>query len=126
MWQGLSNPYPFQTKISAKVWTLCRQMTENFKNIHPKTPENEFLALYLCILKIFRKNCLIKKGKLCYYERLRPLIDRKRHPLQILQAKKTPFADFRVKNQTLICRTSISLAIWKCPPPPEFSRSFLA
>ena len=29
--QGLSNPYPLQTKISAKFWTLRRQMAENFR-----------------------------------------------------------------------------------------------
>ena len=29
--------------------------------------------------------------------------------------KMTPFADFRFKNQTPICHTSISLAIWKFP-----------
>ena len=41
----------------------------------------------------------------------------KKHPLKIFEAKKTPFADFRVKNQILICHTSISLAIWNRPPP---------
>ena len=49
VWQGLSNPYPLQTKISAK-WQKV------FENIYPITPKNEFLAVYLCILKIFRKN----------------------------------------------------------------------
>ena len=39
-------------------------------------------------------------------------------PWQILDSKKTPFADFWVKNQTLICPTYISLAIWKCRPSP--------
>ena len=29
--QRLSNPYPLQTKISAKFWTLHRQMAENFR-----------------------------------------------------------------------------------------------
>ena len=29
--QGLSNPYPLQTKISAKFWTLRSQMADNFR-----------------------------------------------------------------------------------------------
>ena len=33
--QGLSNPYPLQTNISAKFWTLCRQMAENFRKYIP-------------------------------------------------------------------------------------------
>ena len=33
--QGLSNPYPLQTNISAKFWTLCRQMAENFLKCIP-------------------------------------------------------------------------------------------
>ena len=35
-------------------------------------------------------------------------------PIADLEAKKIPFADFRTKNRTLTCHTSISLAIWKC------------
>ena len=46
-----------------------------FENIHPKMPENEFLALYLCIFEnILCKNSLIKTRKSCFYGRLRPLI----------------------------------------------------
>ena len=30
----------------------------------------------------------------------------------------TLFPDLGLKNQTLICHTSVSLAIWQCPPPP--------
>ena len=33
--QGFSNPYPVQTKISAKFWTLRRQMVENFRKYIP-------------------------------------------------------------------------------------------
>ena len=33
--QGLSDPYPLQTNISAKFWTLCRQMAENFQKYIP-------------------------------------------------------------------------------------------
>ena len=32
---GLSNPYPLQTKISAKFWTLCSQTVENFRKYIP-------------------------------------------------------------------------------------------
>ena len=35
VWQGLSNPYPLQTKISAIFWTLCRQITENIWKYSP-------------------------------------------------------------------------------------------
>ena len=49
--QGLSNPYPLQTNISAKFWTLSRQMAENFLKYIPKTHENEFLAVYLRIIE---------------------------------------------------------------------------
>ena len=49
--QGLSNPYPLQTKISAKLRTLCRQMAENFENIYLQTPENESLSVYFCIIE---------------------------------------------------------------------------
>ena len=38
--------------------------------------------------------------------------------MQTFVVKRTPFADFRAKHRNLICHTSISLAIWKCPPPP--------
>ena len=46
-----------------QILTLCRpkfrqnfgpfadKMTEIFDNIHPETPENEFLALYPCIFE---------------------------------------------------------------------------
>ena len=39
MRQGLSNPYPLQTKISAKIWTLRRRMAENFR---PKRQKMNF------------------------------------------------------------------------------------
>ena len=57
--QGLSNPYPSQTKISANIWTLPRQMAENCRKYIPNTPENEFLAVYFCIIEKFRKISLI-------------------------------------------------------------------
>ena len=60
---------PLQTKLSEKFWTLCRQMAENFENIYPKMPENEFLAVYLCIIEKFRK---ISQRKLSFYRSLRP------------------------------------------------------
>ena len=47
VWQGLSNPYPLQTKISVNFEPLA----ESFQNIHPITQENEFLAVYICIIK---------------------------------------------------------------------------
>ena len=52
---GLSNPYPLQTKPSAKFWTFCRQMAEIVKNMYPETSENEYLAAYLCIFEKNRK-----------------------------------------------------------------------
>ena len=54
--QGLSKPYPSQTKFSAKFWTPSQP---NGENIYPKTPENEFLAVYLCIIEKTLQN-------LCY------------------------------------------------------------
>ena len=44
-----------------------------FEHIYPKTPENEFLAEYLCIIKIIRRNSLNWK-KICFYGGLRPLV----------------------------------------------------
>ena len=49
--QGLSNPYPLQTNISAKFWTLCRQMAKLFRSIYSKTLGNEFLAVYRRIIE---------------------------------------------------------------------------
>ena len=47
-----------------------------FKNIHPKTPGNDFLAVYLCINgKSFVKTLLIDNlSKLCFYGILRTVV----------------------------------------------------
>ena len=37
---------------------------KSFENIHPKTLENEFLAVYFASLKKFRKNLLFDQRKL--------------------------------------------------------------
>ena len=52
--------------------------------------ENELLAVCLCT-------------KIMILQKFEALID-------LDSLKMTPFADFRVENQTLICHTSISLA----------------
>ena len=47
--QELSNPS--QTKISAKFGPFAAKWRKIFENIYHKTPENEFLAVYLCIIE---------------------------------------------------------------------------
>ena len=54
--QGLSNPYPLQRQNFGPFANKWRKI---FENIYPKTPENEFLAVYLCIIEKFHKS-------LCY------------------------------------------------------------
>ena len=42
---------PLQTKISAKFGSFADKWRKIFKSIYPKMPENEFLAVYLCIIE---------------------------------------------------------------------------
>ena len=74
--QGLSNPYPLQTKILTKFWTFADKWWEIFENIYHRMPENQFLAAYICI---FEKKVMILQK----FETLDSL-------------KMTPFVDFRV------------------------------
>ena len=74
--QGLSNPYPLQTKILTNFGPFADKWRKIFENICPKTPENQFLAAYICI---FEKKVMILKT----FDTLDSL-------------KTTPSADFRV------------------------------
>ena len=75
--QGFSNPYPLKTKISAKFWTFgpfADKWQQIFENIYLKIPENEFLVVYFCIIKLtkFRKSLLFDQRKLRFYRSLGP------------------------------------------------------
>ena len=114
---GTFNPYSLQTKIPAKSWTNDEKFSEICT---PKRRKMNFcnVAAYFCSIENISQN-------LCYFiylirkimilRKFETLIAWKLHPFE---AKKTSFADFMAKIRTLICRTSILRAIWKCPPPP--------
>ena len=53
MRQGFSNLYPFADQNFGKILDPLHggKWRKIFKNIYPKMPENEFLAVYLCIIE---------------------------------------------------------------------------
>ena len=52
-------------KFRQNIEPFADKWRKMFDNIYPKTPENEFLAVYLCIIKkYFVKSLLFEERKL--------------------------------------------------------------
>ena len=48
---GTFKPLPFADQFRQNFGPSAAKWRKIFENIYPKTPENEFLAVYLCIIE---------------------------------------------------------------------------
>ena len=72
--QGLSNPYLCRPEFGQNFAPFAAKWRKIFKNIYPKTAENEFLAIYLCIIeKEFVKSLLFDQENY-YFTKFETLI----------------------------------------------------
>ena len=72
--QGLSNPYLCRPEFGQSFAPFAAKWRKIFKNIYPKTAENEFLAKYLCVIeKEFVKSLLFDQENY-YFTKFETLI----------------------------------------------------